>query len=106
MNMKIFNIINIDNIFKFLMFDFSNVSNSNLYFDDLIMDYNIKNGIMNAKEMKLRGSDVLINGSGIVNLNNKTLDTNFKIQIPVTNKIPILTLLIGASPQAAIIVFS
>ncbi len=87
--MKVLNIFNFDNLFRFFMFDFKNISNKELYFDNF----------------NLQGNDAKIKGSGNIDIIEENIDAKIKIQIPVTNKMPVLTLLAGASPQTAGIIF-
>lgn len=103
--MKVLNIFNFDNLFKFFMFDFKNISNKELYFDNFNLNARVSEGTIYLDNLNFKGDDAKIKGSGNIDILNETIDTKIKIQIPVTNKMPVLTLLAGASPQTAGIIF-
>lgn len=103
--MKVLNIFNFDNVFRFLMFDFKNISNKELNFKNFNLITRISEGVLNIDKLNFYGNDALINGEGQINLLTEEIDAKLKIQLPVTNKMPVLSLLAGASPQTAGIVF-
>ena len=60
---------------------------------------------MFTNNFKLKGDDLKIEIKGTINLLNETLDKRLYIEVPITDKVPLLSLLVGVSPQAAGIIF-
>jgi uncharacterized protein YhdP len=105
LGMKIFNLLNFDNILNYLTFDFSEVSNKEINFENVYLNYDIENGIMKTKKFIFDGDSAQIKSNGTINLVNKTIENRITIELPVTNKLPIVSLIAGASPQTAGIFF-
>jgi uncharacterized protein YhdP len=104
-SMKILNIFNFDNLFRFMMFDFKNISNKEINFDKLKFKTDVELGVLSIADLTIKGDDALVRGSGTIDTVSEVIDAKIKLQVPVVNKMPLLTLLAGASPQTAGIVF-
>jgi uncharacterized protein YhdP len=105
LGMKIFNLLNFDNILNYLTFDFSEVSNKEINFETVNLNYIIESGIMKSKKFIFKGDSAKIKSSGLINLVDKTIEKRITIELPVTNKLPVVSLIAGATPQTAGIFF-
>jgi uncharacterized protein YhdP len=105
LSMKIFNIFNLSNVFEYLTFDFDNINSQKAKFKNISGLYKIKNGVMTTNNLKLKGENLTIEIKGNINLVNETIDKKIYIEAPITDKVPLLSLLAGVSPQTAGVIF-
>lgn len=105
LSIKIFNIFNLNNIFEYLTFDFDSIDSQKVKFKKIKGFYNINNGIMETNSFKLEGKDLKIKMKGKVNLIEETVNKRLYIEAPITDKVPLLSFLAGATPQTAGILF-
>jgi uncharacterized protein YhdP len=105
LGIKILNIFNLSNVFDYLTFDFDSMDTQKVKFKSIRATYMIKDGVMSTSDFKLSGKNFKIKIKGNIDLHNETIKKRIYIETPITDKVPLLSFLAGASPQAAGILF-
>ncbi|WP_415885452.1 YhdP family protein [Neptuniibacter sp. QD37_6] len=103
--LRIFGILNLQSLGRRLRLDFTDLVQTGVAFDEMKADYSIKNGIAHtASPFIMRGPSANMAMSGSLNLMNETVDKEIEVALPVTDNIPLVSVLLGA-PQVAGAVF-
>lgn len=103
--MKIFNIFNLESLFKMMSLNFDSISNKEIFFDNINIKYEISNGLMSTKNFKLDGDDLSLEVEGDINILDNSIDSYLSVTLPITDKISGISLLFGATPQTAGIIY-
>lgn len=103
--LRVFGILNLQSLGRRLRLDFSDLFKSGVAFDDMKADYTITKGIAQTGEpFMMLGPSANLVMQGKLNLVDETVDKEIEVALPVTNNIPLVSVLLGA-PQVAGAVF-
>lgn len=103
--LRIFGILNLQSLGRRLRLDFTDLVKTGVAFDEMKADYSIKNGIAHTSTpFMMTGPSANMAMSGSLNLINETVDKEIEVALPVTDNIPLVSVLLGA-PQVAGAVF-
>ena len=99
--LRLFGILDFNNLFKRLRLDFSDLYKSGITFDKLVGKYHIEDGVAVTQEpLIMRGASADLTAEGSLNLINKTVDKRVDVILPLTGNTPLAAVLLGA-PQVA-----
>jgi uncharacterized protein YhdP len=99
--LRLFGILDFNNLFKRLRLDFSDLYKSGITFDKLVGKYHIEDGVAETQEpLIMRGASADLTAEGSLNLINKTVDKRVDVILPLTGNTPLAAVLLGA-PQVA-----
>ena len=99
--LRLFGILDFNNLFKRLRLDFSDLYKSGITFDKLVGKYHIEEGVARTQEpLIMRGASADLTAEGSLNLINKTVDKRVDVILPLTGNTPLAAVLLGA-PQVA-----
>ena len=103
--LRVFGILNLQSLGRRLRLDFSDLFKLGVAFDDMKADYTITQGIAETAEpFMMLGPSANLVMQGQLDLANETVDKEIEVALPVTNNIPLVSVLLGA-PQVAGAVF-
>lgn len=103
--LKLFGILNFNNLGRRLRLDFKDLSQQGLSFDTISGQYRIDEGIATSAEpLKFTGPSADLEMNGQFNLVEKTLDQHLRLTLPISENLPLTALLLG-TPQVAGAVF-
>jgi len=103
--LRVFGILNLQSLGRRLRLDFSDLVKTGVAFDEMKADYAIKKGIAHTSSpFMMTGPSANMAMSGSLNLMNETVDKEIEVALPVTDNIPLVSVLLGA-PQVAGAVF-
>jgi len=99
--LRLFGILDFNNLFKRLRLDFSDLYKSGITFDKLVGKYLLEGGVATTQEpLIMRGASADLTAEGSLNLINKTVDKRVDVILPLTGNTPLAAVLLGA-PQVA-----
>ena len=99
--LRLFGILNFNNLFKRLRLDFTDLYKSGITFDKLVGKYHLEDGIAKTQEpLIMRGASADLTAEGSLNLINRTVDKRVDVILPLTGNTPLAAVLLGA-PQVA-----
>ncbi|MDF1763748.1 MAG: DUF3971 domain-containing protein, partial [Oleibacter sp.] len=97
---------NVNNLFRRLRLDFSDVVEPGLSFDVIKGTANLQNGVLQLSEpLTMDGASGKFLMSGNANLNTSVLDMKLAVTLPVTNSLPLVAILAGLAPPVAASIF-
>lgn len=103
--LRVFGILNLQSLGRRLRLDFTDLVKTGVAFDEMKADYSIQNGIAHTSTpFIMTGPSANMAMSGSLNLMNETVDKEIEVALPVTDNIPLVSVLLGA-PQVAGAVF-
>ncbi|WP_415888938.1 YhdP family protein [Neptuniibacter sp. SY11_33] len=103
--LRIFGILNLQSLGRRLRLDFTDLVKTGVAFDEMKADYSIKNGIAHTSTpFMMTGPSANMAMTGSLNLMNETVNKEIEVALPVTDNIPLVSVLLGA-PQVAGAVF-
>lgn len=103
--LRIFGILNLQSLGRRLRLDFTDLVKTGVAFDEMKADYSIKDGIAHTSTpFMMTGPSANMAMNGSLNLINETVDKEIEVALPVTDNIPLVSVLLGA-PQVAGAVF-
>lgn len=103
--LRIFGILNLQSLGRRLRLDFSDLFKSGVTFDEMSANYKIEKGVATTTEpFLMTGPSANMAMQGDLDLVNETVDKNIEVALPVTDNIPLVSVLLGA-PQVAGAVF-
>lgn len=99
--LRLFGILDFNNLFKRLRLDFSDLYKSGITFDKLVGKYHLEDGVAKTQEpLIMRGASADLTAEGSLNLINRTVDKRVDVILPLTGNTPLAAVLLGA-PQVA-----
>ena len=99
--LRLFGILDFNNLFKRLRLDFSDLYKSGITFDKLVGQYHLEDGVaMTQTPLIMRGASADLTAEGSLNLINRTVDKRVDVILPLTGNTPLAAVLLGA-PQVA-----
>lgn len=103
--LRIFGILNLQSLGRRLRLDFSDLTKSGVSFDRMEANYQINKGIAQTLEpFIMTGPSANVAMQGTINLVDETMNNELEVALPITDNIPIVSVLLGA-PQVAGAVF-
>lgn len=100
--LKAFGALNFGTISRRLTLDFSDLYQTGVHFDSVRGKATINNGLITIVDtLKMDGPGVKFATSGTVNLNNKQLNQELFVTIPVSSTLPLVAILAGLAPPVA-----
>ncbi len=95
--LRVFGILNINNIARRLRLDFSDLFKKGLSYDKIDGDYQLTGGVLRSVgSLDVLGPSNKFYISGDVNLVNETLDQKMVLTVPLTSNLPFAALIVGA----------
>jgi len=99
--LRLFGILDFNNLFKRLRLDFSDLYKSGITFDKLVGKYHLEDGVAKTQEpLIMRGASADLTAEGSLSLINRTVDKRVDVILPLTGNTPLAAVLLGA-PQVA-----
>ena len=99
--LRLFGILNFNNLFKRLKLDFSDLYKQGVAFDKLVGNYEINKGVVNSlSPLIMRGPSADLTATGHVNLIDRSVDQRLDVILPIAGNTPLAAVLLGA-PQIA-----
>ena len=96
---RIFSLFSLDSLYRKLKFDFNDVFEKGLFYNDIKGDLVIENGVVHSDNIRMDGVAGDMNMQGITNLTDNTLDYNVVFKPKVTSSIPVIaSFLSGLEP--------
>ncbi|MBD2858769.1 TIGR02099 family protein [Spongiibacter sp. KMU-158] len=100
--LRVFSVFNMANIVRRLQFDFRDVFNKGIYFDDMHSQLKFENGqVLLASPLKVDGPSSKFEMTGSINLRDDLLDMGLVATLPVGSNLPWVAALVGGLPAAA-----
>ena len=100
--LSVLGLLNINTLFRRLRFDFSDLTESGLAFDTVSGKANIEQGVLIIHDkFSIAGPSITMEFSGSSNLVERTLDQRVAVILPLSQSLPLTSILIGV-PQVAI----
>ena len=100
--LKAFGALNFGTISRRLTLDFSDLYQSGVHFDTVKGKATIKQGVIGIIDtLTMDGPGIKFATSGTINLNNKQLDQELFVTIPVSSTLPLVAILAGLAPPVA-----
>ena len=97
--LRLFGILNIETITRRLQLDFLDLVQPGVAFDQVNAKASLRNGELTfAPELSMRGPSSSFRLTGTANLTTQKLDQKLEVDIPLTNNLPLASVLLGA-PQ-------
>lgn len=97
--LRVFGVLNAETITRRLKLDFSDLYKSGLSYDELVIDAAIDSGTLRLEEpLKIKGPSSKYEIEGKTNLAKKELDMEMRVELPITQNVPLAALMLGA-PQ-------
>lgn len=97
--LRLFGILNIETLTRRLRLDFLDLVKPGVAFDQVVATASVSDGLLTLDpEMAMEGPSSSFRLTGTANLSEKTLDQRLEIDIPLTNNLPLASVLLGA-PQ-------
>ena len=97
--LRLFGILNIDTLTRRLRLDFLDLVQPGVAFDEVSASGTLGSGILTLDpELAMQGPSASFRLTGIADLNQQTLDQRLEVDIPLTNNLPLASVLLGA-PQ-------
>lgn len=87
---RIISILSLDSLYRKLKFDFSDVFEKGLFYNDIKGDLVIKNGVVHSDNIMMDGVAGNMEMQGETNLVDNTLDYNVSFKPKVTSSIPVI----------------
>jgi len=104
--LRLFGILNLNALGRRLRLDFSDLFRKGVAFDRIGGDYQLARGIARTrKPFEMAGPSVDMKLNGQIDLVNETLNKRMEVTLPVTSNLPVVGVLLGATPQVAGAVF-
>ncbi|WP_169828923.1 YhdP family protein [Marinobacterium jannaschii] len=103
--LRIFGILNLESLGRRLRFDFSDLYEKGLAYDQMSASYIVKKGLASTSvPFELSGPSINMTLKGDLDLVNTTVDQDMEVVLPVTGNLPIMGVLLG-QPHVAGAVF-
>lgn len=103
--LRVFGILNFNNLGRRLRLDFSDLVDKGVAFDRLEADYRFDNGVASSETpLLMEGPSANLRASGSIDFNKETVDKDIDVVLPLTSNVPFAAVLLGA-PQVAGAVF-
>jgi len=97
--LRLFGILNIETITRRLRLDFLDLVQPGVAFDEVIATSKVSNGLLRFDpELAMKGPSSSFRLTGTADLVNQQLNQTLEVDIPLTNNLPIASVLLGA-PQ-------
>lgn len=97
--LRVFGILNAETIMRRLKLDFSDLYKSGLAYDDLSFKGAVNDGVLTLEEpLSIEGPSGKYRLNGKTNLADKTLAMDMRVELPITQNVPLAALMLGA-PQ-------
>lgn len=97
--LRLFGILNIETLTRRLRLDFLDLVQPGVAFDQVQAAARLKDGVLQFDPaLEMRGPSSSFQLTGMANLNEKTLSQRLSVDIPLTNNLPLASVLLGA-PQ-------
>ena len=97
--LRLFGILNIETVTRRLRLDFLDLVQSGVAFDSVSAKAKISEGLLRfSPEFAMKGPSSSFRMTGTVDLLNQQLDQKLEVDIPLTNNLPLASILLGA-PQ-------
>ena len=97
--LRLFGILNIDTLTRRLRLDFLDLVQPGVAFDEVSATGRLEDGVLRLDpELVMQGPSVSFRLTGLANLAEQTLDQRLEVDIPLTNNLPLASVLLGA-PQ-------
>ncbi len=87
---RVFGLLNASNLLRRLRFDFTDVTRKGISFDQLLVQGELREGIVKPARFDLDGPSVTIRGRGSVNLNTHEVDQQLRVGVPVSSAVPVV----------------
>ncbi len=87
---RVFGLLNASNILRRLRFDFTDVTRKGINFDQLLVQGELREGVVKPARFDLDGPTVTIHGRGSVNLNTREVDQQLRVGVPVSSAVPVV----------------
>ena len=97
--LRLFGILNIETLTRRLRLDFLDLVQPGVAFDQVNATARLQGGVLQFDPaLEMRGPSSSFQLTGMANLNEKTLNQRLSVDIPLTNNLPLASVLLGA-PQ-------
>lgn len=97
--LRLFGILNIETLTRRLRLDFLDLVQPGVAFDQVNATARLDDGVLQFEPaLAMQGPSSSFNLTGVANLNTKTLNQRLAVDIPLTNNLPLASVLLGA-PQ-------
>lgn len=87
---RTFGLLNASNIMRRLRFDFTDITRKGLNYDQLILQGELRDGVVRPASIDLEGPSVTVRGRGWVDLNTQRLEQQLRVGVPVSSAVPLV----------------
>lgn len=103
---RIFSLFSLDSLYRKLKFDFSDVFEKGLFYNNIKGDLSLKNGVALSDKIVMDGVSGDMNMTGYTNLTNDALEYNVSFKPKLTSSLGVLSWLAASNPVTIIGAFA